>query len=201
MKKKILLISIVILLFAASGAMIFWYFRGVRQTEKNLERAVEKATKPAPKEVAIKIYFGNKDMNPSGNCTDVFPVKRVVLNDLIIRRRAVEELLRGPTQSEKEQGYYSGIPDRDEIISYREKIRQETGQVPYEGDEIKIKSFKILAGVAYIDFSKEMMAYGEGSGSCRVDTIKAQIIETVKQFPKVGHAVISIEGDQHALQP
>lgn len=199
MRKKIILIVIAVLLLGISLGLMLWYFRGVRESSKTLQKAMEQATKPVPKEITVKIYFGNKNMSPSGGCKDVFPVERVILNDLIIRRRAVEELLRGPTPEEKEKGYFSSIPDKEEIIAYRERIRQETGQVPYEGDEIKIKSFKIFIGAAYIDFSGEMRAYG--GGSCRVEAIKAQINETVKQFPKIGNTVISIEGDQDALQP
>lgn len=200
MKKKIFLIISAVCLIILSAGMIFWYFKGAREAERALRTAEEKARQQVPKEVTIKIYFGNSQMNPNvSNCKTVFPVERIVENDLIVRRRAIEELLKGPTAVEKEQGYFSSIPSREEIIAYREKVRQESGQAPYEGEEIKIKSFKILAGSAYIDFSGEMRAYG--GGSCRVEAIKAQINETIKQFPKVGHAVISIEGDKDALQP
>jgi hypothetical protein len=199
MKKKIIGIIVIILLFGISGGMLFWYFRGAQESEAALKQAAEKAKKIAPKEVTIKIYFGNKNIGSAGDCKVVFPVERVIPNDLIVRRRAVEELLRGPTPEEKSRGYFSNLPDKEEIVAYREKIKQETGVAPYEGDEITINSFKILASAAYIDFSGEMRAYG--GGSCRVEAIKTQLNETVKQFPKVGGAMILIDGKENALQP
>ncbi len=199
MKKKVVGIIIVILFFSMSGGMLFWYFRGARETERALKQAVEQATKPVPKEVTVKVYFGNKNMSPAGDCKAVFPVERVVLNDLIVRRRAVEELLKGPTSEEKAQGYFSNIPTKEEIIAYREKIKQETGEAPYAGEEVTIKSFKILSGIAYIDFSEEFKAYG--GGSCRVEGIKAQLNETVKQFKKIGAAMVLVGGKENVLRP
>jgi hypothetical protein len=131
--------------------------------------------------------------NPS-DCTAVFPIERVIPNDLIVRRRVIEEFLRGPTPAEASQGYFSGLPTKEEIIAFREKIKAETGQAPYEGDEIKIKSVKILAGTAYVVFSREFQAYG--NDPCRLGTIKSALREAMKQFPRVGGVMISLEGEE-----
>lgn len=198
--KKRTLKSIIFLLFAASFVMLFWYFRAVEDSMFQLQHAQEWAQRPFPEEIAIKIFFGNEKNNPNAaDCSAVFPVTRIVKNDLVVRRAAIEELLNGPTLEEKEQGYYSSIPSKEEVIEFRERVKEETGKTPYEGDEIKIKSLKITSGIAYVDFSKELKAYG--GGSCKVAAIKAEITETLKQFPRVDGVIISIEGDQHALQP
>jgi spore germination protein GerM len=194
----------IFLLFVASlSGILFWYFKTVEKSMMLLQQAQGLIKNTAPEEVAVKIFFGNEKMNPNAtDCAAVFPVTRMVKNDLIVRRRAAEELLRGPTPEEIEQGYYSSIPNKEEIIEFREKVKKETGQTPYEGDEIKVNSLKATAGeLLFIDFSKEMKAYG--GGSCRVDAIKAQIGETMNQFPEVGHTIISIEGEPEktSLQP
>lgn len=199
MRKRISIV-IIFLLFAGSAVMLFWYFKSVEESMFQSQQAKEWAQRALPEEIPIKIFFGNKEKNPgAANCSAVFPATRIIKNDLIVRRRAIEELLKGPTAEEKEQGYYSNIPNKEEIIDFRERIKNETGETPYEGDEIEIKSLKITSGIAYVDFSKELKAYG--GGSCRVAAIKAEISETLKQFPRVDGVIISIEGDQRALQP
>ncbi len=200
MKRKIILIGIIFLLFVGSAFMIFWYFTKVEESMFQLQHAREWAQRPFPEEIAVKVFFGNEKNNPgAANCSAVFPVTRIVKNDLVVRRAAIEELLKGPTTEEKEQGYYSSIPSKEEVIEFREKVKEETGEAPYEGDEVKLKSLKILSGTAYVNFSEELKAYG--GGSCKVAAIKAEISETLKQFPRVDGVIISIEGDEHALQP
>jgi spore germination protein GerM len=55
-------------------------------------------------------------------------------------------------------------------------------------------------GVAKVDFN-EQLEY-EVSGSCRVSAIRAQITETLKQFPTVKEVIISIDGrTEDILQP
>lgn len=197
-KRKILSVISVFLLFAFSLGMLVWYYKKVEEAKIEVEQARKAAQKPVPKEIEIKVFFGNKTMNSSlGDCKKVFPVVRVIPNDLIIRRRAIEELFLGPRPNEVEQGYYSNTPSKEEIIEFREKVKKDTGQAPYEGDEVKIKSFKIYLGMAHIVFSREFLAYG--GDPCRLEGIKSQINETMKQFPKVSGALIFIEGNQNAL--
>ncbi|HPP18950.1 MAG TPA: GerMN domain-containing protein, partial [Candidatus Dojkabacteria bacterium] len=55
-------------------------------------------------------------------------------------------------------------------------------------------------GVARVDFSKELE---EGvAGSCKVESIRAQIEETLKQFDNIDSVIISVEGKvEGILQP
>lgn len=191
MRKRSFVLSLLIILLIL-GVLVggeVWYLRISGKQPGVAPTLVERG----PEQTTIKIYFGNKNLNPNtADCRQVFPVERTIPNDLIVRRRAIEEVLAGPTKAELEGGYYSSIPNKDEIINYRNKVKEESGEAPYDGDEIKIRSVKILAGSAYIDFSKEMMAYGQDK--CRAEAIRAQFNETVKQFPKTGAATILIEG-------
>lgn len=193
MKKKIISIIVIIFLFGSSAFMLVNYFMGVHGAAESLVESQKQAQAPVEPEVTIKAYFGNKNVNQnSSDCKTVYPVERVIPNDLIIRRRAIEEVLAGPTPAEIDQGYFSSFPNKDEIIAYREKIKEETGESPYEGDEIKIKSVKILSGTAYVVFSSEFKAVMVDQ--CRLERIKSSLAEAVKQFPKVGAAMIYIEG-------
>jgi len=127
----------------------------------------------------------------------VFPVERKIANDLIVKRRAFEEILLGPTAAEKEQGYFSALPSKEEMVNYRESKKLETGQAPYEGEEIKIQSVKIMIGMAYIDFSPEVFVLA--ADKCRAEMFKAQLFQTAKQFSKIGGAIITVGGVENAL--
>jgi hypothetical protein len=195
MKKKIILSFIALILFAAAGTMAWNYFQESRAAARALALAQSQAEEPVQTETTVKVYFGNKIMNQNpSDCTTVFPIERVIPNDLIVRRRVIEEFLLGPTPAEASQGYFSGLPTKEDIIAFRKKIKMETGQAPYEGEEIKIKSVKILAGTAYVVFSKEFQAYG--NDPCRLGIIKTALREAMKQFPRVGGVMISLEGEE-----
>jgi len=197
MRKKIV-ITFIILFLIGLGAINFWYIGSMREASADLEGVNPEAKKTEVRETTVKIFFGNKNMNQNpGDCKVVFPVERTIINDSIVKRRAFEEVLLGPTTAEIEQGYYSAIPGKDEVIKYREKIKEETGQAPYVGDEIKINSVKIMIGMAYIDFSKEILA--ASGDNCRVQTLKTQLYETAKQFSKVSGAIITVGGVENAL--
>jgi hypothetical protein len=130
--------------------------------------------------ISIEVYFGNDALeDDETSCTEVFSVKRIVSKTTAIARAALEELLKGPTQFEEGEGYRSSLP-------------QNAG--------VKINSLTIENGVARVDFNG---ALDEGvAGSCRVSAIRAQIEETLKQFPTIQEVVISVEGNiEEALQP
>src|SRR3989344_7448102 len=81
-------------------------------------------------------------------------------------RNTLLELLKGPTQRDK---YFSVIPKG-----------------------VKIQSFKIENGTAYVDFSEELE---RGiAGSMQVLAIREQIERTLKQFDSIEEVVIGING-------
>lgn len=193
MKKKIILIFVAFIFFASSGVMVWSYFEKAKEAAQAAAGAEEEATEPVDPETTIKVFFGNKEQSSPTDCKAVFSVERVVPNDLIIRRRAIEEIMKGPTPGEAEQGYFSGFPTREEVVAYRDKIKEETGQTPYDGEEVRIASVKILSGAAYIVFSKEFQAYG--GDRCRFSLVESQLREAMKQFPRVGGVVVTMEGE------
>jgi len=123
-------------------------------------------------------YFPNSQLDPDHmDCSVTFPVKRAITDDPDLEASAaLEALLQGPTDAEKAEGYFTSIP---------------------EG--VELDSLTMRKATAHADFSKELAAV---AGSCRVLSIRAQIEETLMQFPDVTSAVISVDGSfEDALQP
>jgi len=127
--------------------------------------------------MTVKVYFNNSNLDPEYSCNKVFAVERKIKKTVVVGRAALEELLKGVTEEEKNQGYITSI-----------------------NQGVKIQSLKIENGVAYVDFNQQLQ-YQVG-GSCRVAAISAQITETLKQFPTVDSVVISVDGKtEDILQP
>src|SRR5450830_120362 len=92
---------------------------------------------------------------------------------------ALVELLKGPTESEKQQGLFSPIPEGTRLNSYA-----------VEGDTAKV------------DFSGELLKFGGGSAAVR--GITAEINKTVlANDPRAGTVEVTIDGQpaEEVLQP
>ncbi len=126
----------------------------------------------------INIYFPNTTLDPEMmDCGKVFAVERSIPKVEGIALAALNEMLKGPSESEKTEGYFSSI-----------------------NDGVTVNRLKIEDGTAYADFSVRL---GENvGGSCKVGSIRAQIEDTLKQFDSVQNVVISIDGNsEEILQP
>lgn len=127
--------------------------------------------------IKIKVFFNNDLMDPEFSCNKVFPVEREILKTQAVARAALEELLKGPTEKEKSENFFTNI-----------------------NSGVEIQSLAIENGTAKVDFD-EQLEFQVG-GSCRVSAIRAQIIETLKQFSTVKDVIISINGrTEDILQP
>ena len=126
----------------------------------------------------IKVFFGNSKMDPEASCNKVFPVERVIYKTQTVARKSLEELIKGPTDKETGESYFTSL-NKEGII---------------------IQSLVVEDGIAKADFNSELEeAVG---GSCRVAAIRTQITETLKQFQTVKSVVISIDGrTEDILQP
>ena len=164
--KKIILIGVLVLAFVA-GFLVWKY--GVEEKSKELETEVET--------IKVKAYFNNDKMDPEFSCNKVFPVERKIPKTQAVARAALEELLKGSTDDEKKQGFFTNI-----------------------NPDVKIQKLFIEDEIAKVDFD-EQLEFQVG-GSCRVAAIRAQITETLKQFPTVKDVIISIDGRaEDILQP
>jgi spore germination protein GerM len=127
--------------------------------------------------MAVKVFFNNEKSDPEFSCNKVFPVEREIPKTQAVGRTALEELLKGPTDAEKDSKYFTSI-----------------------NPGVKIQSLTIENGIAKVDFDGQLEF--QVGGSCRVSAIRAQITETLKQFPTVNSVIISINGrTEDILQP
>lgn len=128
--------------------------------------------------MTVKVFFGNNQFDPQVfDCKANFFVEREILKTQGVARAALEELLKGPTDAEKAQGYFTSI-----------------------NPGVKIQKLTIKDDLAKVDFD-EQLEFQVG-GSCRVAAIRSQITETLKQFPTVQNVLISIDGrTEDILQP
>ena len=124
----------------------------------------------------VKIFFGNTKMDPDFSCNKVFPVEREIMKTSAVARASVEQLLNGPTEGERGQGFFSSI-----------------------GQGVVLQKITIDSGIAKVDFS-DQLEYQAG-GSCRVAAIRAQISETLEQFPAIKTVIISINGRTEDILP
>ena len=151
---------------------------GLPEHDDALQMPIVFDTNMAADAMTVKVFFGNSVFDPDVlDCTKVFEVERRIARTEAIGRAALEELLAGPTLAEEQAGYFTSI-----------------------NSGVSINSLVIADGIARVDFAPQLEA-GVG-GSCRVMAIRAQIIETLKQFSTVNNVVISINGrTEDILQP
>ncbi len=147
---------------------------GLPEKSKKIEIPVSFGVQETMK---VQAYFNNNKLDPQISCNKVFPVEREISKTSATARAALEELLKGPTNKEKSDGFFTSI-----------------------NPGVKIQSLRIENGTAYVDFDETLeQAVG---GSCKVSAIRAQITQTLKQFSSVKNVVISINGrTEDILQP
>ncbi len=127
--------------------------------------------------IVVKAFFNNSNLDPESSCNKVFPVERAVDKTQAVAMAALDELLKGVSEEEKSQGYFTSI-----------------------NAGVKINKLVIENGTAEVDFDEQLEF--QAGGSCRVSAIRSQIIQTLKQFPTIENVVISIDGrTEDILQP
>ena len=129
--------------------------------------------------MTTKIFLSDSRFagEPYFDCSHTIVVERQVPKTSAVARAALEALLRGALPEEINQGFVSNI-----------------------NSGVRIQSLTIENGMAKVDFD-EQLEFQVG-GSCRVAAIRAQIVDTLKQFSTVNSVIISIDGrTEDILQP
>ncbi len=126
----------------------------------------------------VKLFYHNDTMNlKKTSCTEVFAVKRLVEKTDKIATSTITELLKGPKTSEQSDKFTSLIP-----VGTR------------------LNSVKIVNGTATVDFNEKLDE--KIGGSCLVTGIRAEIEQTLLQFPTIQKVIISRNGNvEEVLQP
>ena len=129
-----------------------------------------------PEEMTLKVYFSNFGMNPNlQDCSQVFPVERVVAKTQETAKAALTELFRGPTDIEKANGYNSWFS-------------QQTADI--------LESVKIKDSIAFVNLKHDFTSIISGvSSSCGGAEFLAEMTQTLKQFPTIKDVVFAIDGN------
>lgn len=152
---------------------------GLPENQKKIEIPLILMPSPSTSSATLdmKVYFMNNNLDPEISCNKVFSVIRPIAKTQAVASATIVELLKGPTVTEKADGYSTAI-----------------------NSGVKIQKLTIDNGVARIDFDKTIE--DNVGGSCKVSAIRAEIIETLRQFPSVKEVIISVDGRiDEALQP
>ncbi len=108
-----------------------------------------------------------------------------------IGRAALNVLLWGPVPGNA-SAYTTAIPTPEDILRY--PLRG-----PEWGERVRLQALRIADGVAYADFSGEILAHT--GGAAQVLLMRAQIEHTLLQFSTVDQVVITVEGNADMLEP
>lgn len=118
---------------------------------------------------------------------------RYVPRTSAVATAALRELSWGPTHMEKVMaGFTSALPTTAEVGSRN----------PFPADwssRAYLQSISIQDGVAVVDWSKEMAAWG--GGSARLGLLTQQVQQTLAQFPTVTGLRMTVDGSEEVLQP
>lgn len=159
-----------------AGQLVFYNENASGEPERDKTFTLPiKLKKSSGEKSTVKVYFSGSGDNI--DCAKVLPFEREVPKTQALARVALEELLKGPADLEKTAGLFTSI-----------------------NPGVVILSLSIENGIAKVDFNDQLQ---KGvAGSCKVTAIRAQIEQTLKQFPTVKNVVISINGEtEDILQP
>lgn len=132
----------------------------------------------APSKLEVEVFFGNSAKDPQSlDCSRVYPVHRSLPATEAVARAAMEALLRGPSADESKQGYFTSL-----------------------NRNVPVRSLEVRDGTAWVDFGA---GFEEGvAGSCRIESMRAQVERTLLQFDSVRSVRITVQGrEATALQP
>lgn len=125
------------------------------------------------------IYFSNsRRAGDQTDCNVVYGVERSVVSSQSPYQQALEELFKGPTAAEKEQGYSSFFSSKTAGL---------------------LKKLTVLDGVAYVNLHDPRSLIPNASSSCGSQQFLASIKETLMHDRQISKVVFAIDGDQEAF--
>lgn len=175
MNIKFLLLTFSSLIILAGCAPKQQDVSSILEVEENQKETVVEEVEQT---ITFQLFFANTQEDPDTLfCEKTYPTTRSAAMTISAGRLVLEELLMGPTEEEKSQGFITVL-----------------------NENIFVNSLSIDNGIARADFSEELDF--QVGGSCRIATITSQITETLKQFAFIDEVEISINGrTEEILQP
>lgn len=123
----------------------------------------------------IRLFLPQGEASAS-DCSKVFQLEREVPNSVSFVRLLVEALIDGPSEAEKKLGFTSPFPPGSAV------------------DSVNLRE-----GTLRVDFNHRLQNVG---GSCRAQSIRAAVEQTLGALPEVRRVVITAGGSEPlALQP
>jgi len=127
-----------------------------------------------PNTLSVQVYFRKGVSACSEKNINLEYFHRIIPKTEAVARAAIDELLKGPTQEEKNTGYWSDIPE---------------GTI--------VKSITIKNGEATIDLNEKIEA---GVTTCNGGgTRTSQITKTLMQFPTIKSVKFSVNGQTEGI--
>ena len=154
--------------------------------------AARAAFEPGPREVLV--FFARKD------ACEIRGFPREVTGDspLAVTRAALDSVLAGPHEDEREQGWTSAIPDSGETSRHYRSHKAFRLDPGHDGGPVICTLSEVEGGLLLADFAAPMRAYDFGrreARPARLCSITRQVQETVGQFPWWNGVLLAIEGE------
>lgn len=169
MSKKIIIIIACSVFVLGVGAVLVFYPKTVKQNQSV-------TSGQSQDNGSFYVYFsnGNKNLNKE-DCALVFAVERKPSYDGLAVEAALKELLKGPTDLEKSQGYSSFFSGSTVGLLKKVKVADET---------------------AYVVFDRSMQGIiSQAKSSCGSAQLLGELDSTLKQFTDIKNTVYSFDGN------
>jgi Sporulation and spore germination len=130
-----------------------------------------------PQTQAVTLYWTGGE--------DVRPARRWIARTQAVGDAAMQELLWGPGPGDPPE-LTTALPLPPEVLGY-------AGRQAGWGARVGVRKLDISQGVARVDLSRELEAFG--GGALRAGLIRRQIEHTLRQFPSVRAVRITVDGE------
>ena len=81
----------------------------------------------SPQTITIKVYFSNSKIGSCfDDCAKVYPLTRTIRKTSAVARAALEQLLGGPTEKERAEGYFSWFSEETKSALLGVNLKNET---------------------------------------------------------------------------
>lgn len=122
----------------------------------------------------VEVFFDNTDINPQGGCGAAYPVRRDIPQDTDPLVYALQELFRGPSPAETEQGFRSFFSESTANAFLGAKVEDKT---------------------AYVNMADLRSLIPNASSSCGSVQFFAEVENTVRSAtPEVDRVLYAIDG-------